>query len=442
MLGSHDSVTGAPENHKGEAVEQEASNFVAGIANVALSSATGKHPMNDPGADGKGPQESIPDPSGMAGNLADARLSVSGKQTSTHQDKTKVPMETAMWNKMRPIMHVVGDIADTWERFANVLSPTPPFPSDPARLRLAGVFVPLLAVSLVTTAYLYTKGVSFGIGFGFFGDPVIQRGVVWLNREFPHWQRLLELRNSILKGVPTNAQLTITLLRTGEANKAPLPPPPLVDSAPPMKQAAITSDDLGGAGGDSAMGATPEELRAAAAHDPNVAHETTGSDIEASKTAKHGKKGARLLHFFRSTARVTVETALGADHLKATAGSEHAKERLGALTRPHDDLTSGPVEFRARHDGKKGHVYISAKATIPCVAFTTDRTVERVGTQDRDDLHPAWTVAVADISELKKVGGFGWKAKLLIGWATERREFFSFLVFFPCAPIPYHERAH
>ncbi|KAK3052055.1 hypothetical protein LTS18_012319, partial [Coniosporium uncinatum] len=47
VLGSLDSATGAPENMKGEAVEQEASNFVSGIASVALSSATGKHPQTD-----------------------------------------------------------------------------------------------------------------------------------------------------------------------------------------------------------------------------------------------------------------------------------------------------------------------------------------------------------------------------------------------------------
>jgi hypothetical protein len=50
VLGSIDSATGAPENHKGEAVEAEASNFVNSIASVALSSASGKHPQNDPPA--------------------------------------------------------------------------------------------------------------------------------------------------------------------------------------------------------------------------------------------------------------------------------------------------------------------------------------------------------------------------------------------------------
>lgn len=48
VLGSTDSATGAPESHKGEAVEAEASNFVNSIASVGLAAASGKHPQNDP----------------------------------------------------------------------------------------------------------------------------------------------------------------------------------------------------------------------------------------------------------------------------------------------------------------------------------------------------------------------------------------------------------
>lgn len=75
-------------------------------------------------------------------------------------------METAIWNKMRPIMHTIADIADGWERFANALSPTPPFPQEGPRLRLAAVVVPLLAASIFVTSYMYMKGVMFGIGAG------------------------------------------------------------------------------------------------------------------------------------------------------------------------------------------------------------------------------------------------------------------------------------
>jgi Protein of unknown function (DUF3292) len=119
VLGSHDSVTGAPENHKGEAVEAEASNFVTGIASVALSSATGKHPQTEPNQDEEGtPSDSVPDPTAIALSAANAKETASGGKPGATHDKTKVPMENAMWSKMRPIMHGLADVADGWERFA------------------------------------------------------------------------------------------------------------------------------------------------------------------------------------------------------------------------------------------------------------------------------------------------------------------------------------
>jgi len=116
VLGSHDSMTGAPEKHKGEAVEQEASNFVSSFASIALSSATGKHDQSNPGGDPI--DSSVPDPTKMAMNAADAKSSTGGGSSPPHHDKTKQPMEEAMWTKTRPVMHIIGDIADGWERFA------------------------------------------------------------------------------------------------------------------------------------------------------------------------------------------------------------------------------------------------------------------------------------------------------------------------------------
>jgi len=118
VLGSHDSATGAPENHKGEAVEQEASNFVNGIASVALSSATGKHPQGQPPSDEGAPQDSGPDPTSIAVGAADAKDVAAGGTPGKEHDKTKVPMETAMWTKMRPVMHGLAEMTDGWERFA------------------------------------------------------------------------------------------------------------------------------------------------------------------------------------------------------------------------------------------------------------------------------------------------------------------------------------
>lgn len=116
VLGSHDSATGAPEKHKGEAVEQEAHNFVSGIGSIALSSAAGKHDQADSESDPL--NSSVPDPTDMASDAAAAKQSAQGGIPNAKHDKTKQPMEQAMWVKMRPIMHVIGDISDGWERFA------------------------------------------------------------------------------------------------------------------------------------------------------------------------------------------------------------------------------------------------------------------------------------------------------------------------------------
>ncbi|KAF2789517.1 hypothetical protein K505DRAFT_253221 [Melanomma pulvis-pyrius CBS 109.77] len=420
VLGSHDSATGAPENHKGEAVEQEASNFVNGIASVALSSATGKHPQGEPAPDEGAPGDSVPDPTSIAVSAADAKDKAAGAAPGKEHDKTKVPMETAMWTKMRPLMHGLAEVTDTWERFANALSPTAPFPKDRYRLRFAALVAPLLITSIFVTSYMFTKGLTFGVGFGFFGDPIISRGLDLLNRKFPNWQKLLELRNTVLKGVPTNAQLTVTLLRIGEANKAPLPPPPHINTPPPEEPADISEQELRATGADWPLNATQEELDEAIALDATVPHETSGADIDSSKDAKHGKKANKILGFFKGTMKGGIETAIGTDKLKAKVGNNHAKNRLGAVPKKNADMTSGPVEFKSRFMGKKGHVYITTKATIPCVAFSTDSTIEKIGSLEREDLHPLWSIPVGEISELKKVGGYGWKAKLVVGWAMGR----------------------
>jgi hypothetical protein len=302
-----------------------------------------------------------------------------------------------------------------------MLDPTPPFPKNKYHYRLAAVIAPLLLISLFVTSYMFMKGLTFGVGFGFFGDPVISRGLDLLNRKIPNWQKLLELRNSLLKGVPTNAQLTITLLRVGEANKAPLPPPPHVNGPPPEVPVDISEQELRATGADWPLNATQEELDEAMAHDPTTAHETGGEDIDKAKDSNHGgKKGNKIVNFFRGTVKGGVQTTIGADKVKAAVGSQHAKNRLGAVPSKNADMTSGPVEFKSRYNGKKGHLYITTKATIPCIAFSTDSTIEKIGSMDREDLHPIWSVPVGDIAEIRKVGGYGWKAKLVVGWAMGR----------------------
>lgn len=399
VLGSDNSLTGAPEKHHGEAVEQEASNFVKAFSSIAISSAVGKDKDSSEGKKSDSAIENVaPDPTDLTMKAADAQDKAAGDNPSANHDKTKEPMADAMWSKARPVMHTIADISDGWERFGNALSPTPPFPKNKARMKLAAVLAPLLLVSLFTSSYMFMKANAFFIGFGFFADPLIWRGLDILNRKAPNWQELLQLRNSLLKGVPTDAQLTITLLRIGEANKAPLPPPPAGGQAPPDVAHEGAGEGLEHLGkstpskkkidfeqdnlklmltDDEYEGVSKAEMDAAVHPDPNA---TT----EQPKKKKH--TGHRLLAMLKGTTKGGVNTMLGTDRLKAAAGAKHAKQRLGVVIEGHKP-EAGPVAFPARFHGKKGHAFITATATTPAVSWTTEK----------GDVDPQWSVAIADI---------------------------------------------
>ncbi|KZP18638.1 hypothetical protein FIBSPDRAFT_829233 [Athelia psychrophila] len=396
-LGSGDSLTGAPEAHGGEAVEAEAANFVAGVASIALSSVAGKGGREAEAGRGDGAgagelEEKLPDPSAIALGAGAAKRGADGGEGK--RDATKVPVQDAMWAKARPLMRGVADLADGWERFANALSPTPPFHANRARLRLAAVLVPLVFVAYFVKPAFVAKTMGALVGFGFFGQPVIDVGIKTLNEKVPNWPQYLELRNSLLLGVPTNAQLTLTLLRIAEENKAPLPPPPSASGIdPPAKSASRP--------------ALPYDL---------PPHNTDNTD----PPAPHGHRITSLL---KSAARGAVGGVLGLDRVKASAGSEAAKARLGVLPAAGKGARAreedGPVEYAARMGGGRGWVCLATNAVSPSVSFARDSKVRNVlgvvgEAAERD---PVMSIALSDIREIKKLGGLGWKAKLVVGFA-------------------------
>ncbi|KAL4973929.1 hypothetical protein BDW66DRAFT_140986 [Aspergillus desertorum] len=416
VLGSHDSMTGAPEKYKGEAAEQEASNLMASVASVAVGSATGKHDQGTP--EGAPMESKVPDAMDLVAKSADAQAAANGEVPAETHDKTREPMKQTVMNGADQAMRVMADVIDTWERFANALSPTPPFSMMTPRLRLAGVMASGLVVAFVTSSYVFMKMATFFVGLGFFGDPLIQRGIQYLDREYPHWKELSQLQNTLLKGVPTNAQLTLTLLRIGEANGAPLPPPPSgsVDKAP-SQPASIDHDKL-------TLGATTEEIERAAAPEPK--HGNLHQQKAESEKAKQKRGfGAKLLSFFRGTTAAGIESKLAISHARAEIGNLHAKNQKGVLRRKGlETLPMGPVEFDARYQGHRGMAIIDSSHEPALLYFTTDETAQlgdyRIESRKNGSVY--FDIPVTDIKEMRKIGGMGWKGKLVTGWAVGGKE--------------------
>lgn len=192
----------------------------------------------------------------------------------------------------------------------------------------------------------------------------------------------------------------------GEANKAPIPPPPRSTGAPPSRPRPLDTNDL-------QLDASHAEIQDAIHADP-----TETQSLQENSDGKPKKRhGSRILGFLKGSTKTSVETALGVDKVRATVGSKHAQEHLGVLPTAEEQTPSGPVDFKARYKGKKGWVYISTSATSPCVSFSTQSTE---GSGEAGSVSPVFSVAIADILELKKIGGLGWKAKIIVGWATNR----------------------
>ncbi|KAJ5266980.1 hypothetical protein N7478_009788 [Penicillium angulare] len=385
VLGSHDSLTGAPENFKGEAAENEASNLVAGIATVAVGSAVGK---NDQAVPEDAPLEAtVPDAMDIVANSADARSAANGEISNDARDKTRQPMKQSVLEAANMLMQIINDITDI---------------------------------------YVLIKTAGLVVGFVFFGDPIIWRGIELLNSKYPHWENILKIQNSLLKGVPTNAQLTLTLLRIGEANASPLPPPPTSASKPPSRPASLHHEEL-------TLGATKEEITEAAAAEPK-SEKPHRLPLPAPPIRRNGWS-AKVIGLFRGTTATGVESKRGIDKVRAMVGSVHAANRVGVLRPKGKESTPvGPVEFEARYKGKRGAVVIDSTKESPLLYFTTDIKHGDIQSESRKSDSILFSIPVSDIKEMKKQGGLGWKGKLVVGWAIGGKEVVDGLLLVGKAP--------
>jgi hypothetical protein len=117
---STDTATGAPEAAKGEAAEQEATNFFASIGVLAVGLGTGGGPTEkNMGHSVNSDDGAVPDPAESADRMTDALpIAGQGRKHRTEHDKTKAPVQNAVFESAKPVMQAVNQLCDTWERLA------------------------------------------------------------------------------------------------------------------------------------------------------------------------------------------------------------------------------------------------------------------------------------------------------------------------------------
>lgn len=415
QLGTFNTLTGAPEKHDGEAVEQEAANFADNIRHLVTRS-IGMHGGQDEGGD---PLEGkVPKPVRKAVRKVQAEGQAAG-HVQEEADPVQKPMEEMLWEKVKPekldpilknVPHVLGEIADNYERFANAISPTPPF-SPYSYLRIAAVLVPMFLMSFFVDYYMVYKGIGAGIGFVLFGDPILTPATEWLNRNYPQWMEQLEPKNNILRGVPTNNQIALTLLRIGEAYKAPLPPVPTSKPDDPYQTKTLDVDDI-------PLDASRAEKTYAIIPNISTLQNNNPKDNKDEAGPKH-KHVSKLLRFFKGDTKAVVDSKLAIDHVRAAAGSEKAKGHLGVLPKEKNLVYAGPSEFKARYEGKPGWLYVTETAD-PELVFT--RLDPRGPGGAKAPEQAALTIPIREIKRLKRATAFASKPAEMAADYSEDKE--------------------
>ncbi|KAM0094680.1 hypothetical protein ACP6JD_001950 [Aspergillus fumigatus] len=400
---TQDSIIGTSERHKGEAAELEAQNLVNNVATIAMTSATGKYGQAVPED-----AEEVAEPE----SLADVVDAAEGLDESVTAESQK-PMKRKVANATDEIMRTMNDITDTYEKFCNLLSPTPPFITYAPRLRLAGIMATVCLLSLVVSSNFIIKATAFTLGLGFFGGPIINYSIEYLNRKIPNWREHLDLQQTLLKGIPTNAQLTLTLLRIGEINSSPLPPPPVTDDKESSSLIRSKARAL------IASNTTPTAQE-------NSGSTNSSTDHQTGPAPKQRKKWfLKVLRFVRRTIATAIKSHGAFDRAMRIANSAHTRTLLELLAKKDWFAAStGPLKFEAKFQRKRGTAVIDSAQEPPVMYFTTTQSasIDNLKLESQKKGSVLFQIPVSDITELKKTEGLGWKGKLIVELTAGSKE--------------------
>ena len=173
-------------------------------------------------------------------------------------------------------------------------------------------------------------------------------------------------------------------VRLGEANHAPLPPPPSdrdYDPPQPSRTRAIADK-------------VAEKVGGGAVEDGSESEDEEEIKTTAAPPAKD-RNQVSWLGLATGTSRAVVATMLGSNRVKASAGPATVSRRLGILSRPAKQ-SDGPSQFTARFKGKRGFVTVITAGDSPRLAFAQAPKIP--GTEAGEQL---WAVGLSDITEVR-----------------------------------------
>ena len=212
---------------------------------------------------------------------------------------------------------------------------------------------------------------------------------------------------TLLKGVPTNAQLTLALLRLGEVHASPLPPPPSLQDNEPSWPIPRKKSKTPDPGGDNAQESSPS----LSLQKQNSSTETLSGDKPKRKWV------SKVFKFVRRTIATAIKSHIALDRAMAIAGSTQTQNLVGMLRKKGwVSAPYGPLKFDAKFERKRGAVVIDSSKEPPLLYFTTYQSsgLDDLQIESRKKGSVLFQIPVTDIRELKKTEGLGWKGKLIV----------------------------
>ncbi|KAL2844449.1 hypothetical protein BJX68DRAFT_243011 [Aspergillus pseudodeflectus] len=359
-------------------------------------------------------------------------------------------------------MRTLSDVTDICERVSNLLSPTPPFDPVIPRLRLAAILLSTCLISSFCSSYMLVKTVELLLGLGLFGEPLFVQGMEYLHLNVPEWKDYLDIDRTLLQGVPTNAQLALTLLRLAESTSNPI----YFQQQKNHDRSLVRHEDM------SLSSALWQALRpkpGPIAIPDSPGQEALLSDAEPPQPPKT-QKLHRFLRFARRAIKTAVRGHIALDRALATTASTYARRGLQGVLDAHDGRIGGMqtsrllellipstsvagaafaagrrnanVVFEAKFEKKRGCVVLDMDADVDSIAdetqtqtqpqppgqavlfFTTTKPAKlhdtRLSRQKSSSVK--FSIPLGGITELQKTAGLGWKGKLIVELAVGSEE--------------------